>query len=108
SKYNTITSEDQKKLYEEDFASDYSVYLELHSKIGKVLERFMQLGSRMKKYQPGTVEHKMVENKILNEYKKFKKTYPTYSEEKSRCEYLHDRLSHIKHQILEYEKNTPT
>ncbi|KAM5170992.1 RNA polymerase II elongation factor ELL3 [Mantella aurantiaca] len=107
-KYNTITSEDQKKLYEEDFASDYTEYLELHSKIGKVLERFMQLGSRMKKYQQGTVEHKMVENKILSEYKKFKKTYPTYSEEKSRCEYLHDKLSHIKHQILVYDKNTPT
>lgn len=35
-------------------------------------------------------------------------TYPTYSQEKSRCEYLHVKLSHIKHQILEYEKNTPT
>ncbi|PIO24684.1 hypothetical protein AB205_0162350, partial [Aquarana catesbeiana] len=92
-KYNTITSEDQKKLYEEDFASDYSEYLELHSKIGKVLERFMTLGSRMRKYQQGTVEHK---------------TYPTYSQEKSRCEYLHVKLSHIKHQILEYEKNIPT
>ncbi|XP_077328137.1 RNA polymerase II elongation factor ELL3 isoform X1 [Lithobates pipiens] len=107
-KYNTITSEDQKKLYEEDFASDYSEYLELHSKIGKVLERFMTLGSRMRKYQQGTVEHKVVENKILHEYKKFKKTYPTYSQEKSRCEYLHVKLSHIKHQILEYEKNIPT
>ncbi|XP_072258869.1 RNA polymerase II elongation factor ELL3 [Pyxicephalus adspersus] len=107
-KYNKITSEDQKKKYEEDFASDYTEYLELHSKIGKVLERFMQLGSRMKKFQQGTVEHKMVENKILSEYNKFKKTYPTYSEEKSHCEYLHDKLSHIKQQILEYEKNTPT
>ncbi|XP_073509280.1 RNA polymerase II elongation factor ELL3 isoform X2 [Phyllobates terribilis] len=108
SNYTTITSEDQRKLYEEDFASDYTEYLELHAKIGKVLERFMRLGSKMKKYQQGTVEHKMVENKILSEYKKFKKTYPGYREEKSRCEYLHHKLSHIKDQILEYEKNTPT
>ncbi|XP_018422411.1 PREDICTED: RNA polymerase II elongation factor ELL3 [Nanorana parkeri] len=107
-KYLTITSGDQRKLYEEDFASDYTEYLKLHAKIGKVLERFMQLGSRLKKYQQGTEAHKMVENKILSEYKKFKKTYPTYSEEKSRCEYLHAKLSHIKKQILEYEKNTPT
>ncbi|XP_056428038.1 RNA polymerase II elongation factor ELL3 isoform X2 [Hyla sarda] len=108
SKYTTITSQDQQKLYEDDFALDYTEYLELHAKIGKVLERFMHLGSKMKKYQQGTVEHKMVENKILSEYKKFKKTYPGYREEKSRCEYLHHKLAHIKELILEYEKNTPT
>lgn len=108
SKYTTITSQDQRKLYEDEFASDYTEYLELHAKIAKVLERFMQLGSKMKKYQQGTVEHKMVEKKILSEYKKFKKTYPGYREEKTRCEYLHHKLSHIKDLILEYEKNTPT
>ncbi|XP_075063949.1 RNA polymerase II elongation factor ELL3 [Mixophyes fleayi] len=107
-KYTTITSEDQRKIYEEDFASDYTEYLELHAKISKVLERFMQLGSKMKRHQQGTVEHKMVENKIVTEYKKFKKTYPGYREEKTRCEYFHHKLSHIKHLILEYEKNTPT
>ncbi|XP_063781944.1 RNA polymerase II elongation factor ELL3 isoform X2 [Pseudophryne corroboree] len=107
-KYSTITCEDQRKLYEEDFAADYTEYLELHAKIGKVLERFMQLGSRMKKLQQGTVEHKMVENKIVTEYKKFKKTYPGYREEKTRCEYLHHKLSHIKELILEYQKNAPT
>ncbi|KAM9311086.1 RNA polymerase II elongation factor ELL3 [Gastrophryne carolinensis] len=107
-KYKPITSEEQKILYEEDFGADYTDYLDLHAKIGKVLDRFMQLGSRMKKYQPGTVEHKMVENKILSEYKNFKKSYPSYKEDKSRCEYLHHKLSHIKQQILEYEKNTPT
>ncbi|XP_053318198.1 RNA polymerase II elongation factor ELL3 [Spea bombifrons] len=107
-KYNAITSEDQRKLYEEDFESDYTEYLQLHSKIGKVLERFDYLGSKMKKLQPGTVEHKMIEKKILNDYKKFKKTYPGYSDDKIRCEYLHHKLSHIKQMILEYEKNMPT
>ncbi|XP_075711370.1 RNA polymerase II elongation factor ELL3 [Rhinoderma darwinii] len=107
-KYTTITCQEQRKLYEDDFASDYTDYLELHAKIAKVLERFMHLGSKMKKYQQGTVEHKMVENKILSEYKKFKKTYPGYREEKRHCEYLHHKLSHIKHLIVEYEKNTPT
>ncbi|KAM8973569.1 RNA polymerase II elongation factor ELL3 [Pelodytes ibericus] len=107
-KYCTITSQDQRKMYEEDFASDYNEYLELHAKIGKVLERFVYLGSKMKRVQAGTVEHKMIENKILTEYKKFKKTYPGYREEKSRCEYLHHKLSHIKNMILEFEKSMPT
>ncbi|MEE6503374.1 hypothetical protein FKM82_004808 [Ascaphus truei] len=107
-KYSPITSQDQRQVYEEDFASDYTEYLALHAKIGKVLERFVQLGSKMKKLQPGTVEHKMTENKILAEYKKCKKTHPGYSEEKTRCEYLHHKLSHIKHLILEYDKNMAT
>uniref|UniRef100_A0A8C5QIG3 OCEL domain-containing protein n=1 Tax=Leptobrachium leishanense TaxID=445787 RepID=A0A8C5QIG3_9ANUR len=107
-KYSTITSQEQQKMYEDDFALDYTEYLELHTKIGKVLERFVYLGTKMKKTKPGTMEHKVIENKILAEYKKIKKTYPGYREEKSRCEYLHHKLSHIKFLILEYEKNTPT
>ncbi|XP_063305032.1 RNA polymerase II elongation factor ELL3 [Pelobates fuscus] len=107
-KYSTITSPEQQKMYEDDFASDYTEYLELHAKIGKVLDRFVYLGSKKKKLKPGTVEHKVIENKILTEYKKLKKTYPGYREEKSRCEYLHHKLSHIKYLILEYEKNKPT
>ncbi|XP_053573698.1 RNA polymerase II elongation factor ELL isoform X2 [Bombina bombina] len=107
-KYAKITSQQQRQMYEEDFASDYTEYLELHAKIGKVLEKFVHLGTKMKKFQQGTVEHKVIENRILSEYKKFKKTYPGYREEKIRCEYLHHKLSHIKHMILEYEQNMPT
>ncbi|KAG8440592.1 hypothetical protein GDO86_006369 [Hymenochirus boettgeri] len=106
--YSTIISEEQRQMYEKDFTADYTEYLELHAKIGRVLQRFVHLGSKMKKLQQGTVEHKMVETKILTEYKKFKKTYPGYREEKARCEYLHHKLSHIKELILEYEKNSPT
>ncbi|KAM4678587.1 RNA polymerase II elongation factor ELL3 isoform 2-T2 [Discoglossus pictus] len=107
-KYSTITSHEQRQMYEDDFAADYSEYIELHAKVGKVLERFVHLGSKMKKVQQGTVEHKMIENKILTEYKKFKKTYPGYRDEKIRCEYLHHKLSHIKQMILEYEKSMQT
>ncbi|XP_069481277.1 RNA polymerase II elongation factor ELL3 isoform X2 [Ambystoma mexicanum] len=105
-KYKGITSLEQRQVYEEDFDADYTEYLDLHSKIGKVTERFHQLGSRIKKLQPGTSEHKMLEEKILTAYKKFKKTYPGYPEDKKRCEYLHDKLSHIKQVILEYEEKT--
>ncbi|OCT89684.1 RNA polymerase II elongation factor ELL3 [Xenopus laevis] len=107
-KYRPITCADQKQVYEKDFTTDYTEYLELHAKIGKVLDHFVRLGSKMKKLQEGTVEHKMAGKKILAEYKKFKLTYPAYREEKAKCEYLHHKLSHIKELILEYEKNPPT
>lgn len=73
----------------------------------------------------------VLEEKIIQEYKKFRKVrpglgmvarrwnwlffsfdmdvfplqrYPGYREEKSRCEYLHQKLSHIKGLILEFEE----
>lgn len=46
----------------------------------------------------------MLEEKIVQEYKKFRKRYPGYREEKRRCEYLHQKLSHIKGLILEFEE----
>lgn len=30
-------------------------------------------------------------------------TYPSYQQEKNRCEYLHQKLSHIKTLILQFE-----
>ncbi|KAJ1180169.1 hypothetical protein NDU88_005393 [Pleurodeles waltl] len=105
-KYSAITSPEQRQGYEEDFDADYTEYLDLHSKISKVMERFIQLGSRMKKLKPGSSEHKMLEEKIVTAYRKFKKTYPGYREDKRRCEYLHHKLSHIKQVILEYEEKT--
>ncbi|OCT86865.1 RNA polymerase II elongation factor ELL [Xenopus laevis] len=107
-KYGPITSADQRQVYEKDFTADYTEYLELHAKISQVLDHFVRLGSKMKKLQKGTVEHKVAGKKILAEYKKFKVTYPGYREEKAKCEYLHHKLSHIKERILEYEKSPPT
>lgn len=73
----------------------------------------------------------VLEEKIVQEYKKFRKVrlglgmlairknefffffdmdafslqrYPGYREEKCRCEYLHQKLSHIKGLILEFEE----
>ncbi|XP_029430860.1 RNA polymerase II elongation factor ELL3 isoform X2 [Rhinatrema bivittatum] len=107
-KYSPISSVEQQQAYEDDFSADYTEYRNLHAKIGKITERFMQLGSKLKKLKPGSMEHKVIEDKILTEYKKFKKTYPGYREEKRRCEYLHHKLSHIKHLIVMYEeKNMP-
>ncbi|XP_008057804.2 RNA polymerase II elongation factor ELL3 [Carlito syrichta] len=102
--YRTIHSAEQQHAYEQDFETDYVEYRILHARVGAASQRFMELGAEIKRVQQGTPEYKVLEDKIVQEYKKFRKRYPSYREEKCRCEYLHQKLSHIKGLILEFEK----
>ncbi|XP_068962016.1 RNA polymerase II elongation factor ELL3 isoform X2 [Petaurus breviceps papuanus] len=103
--YGAIHSTEQCRAYEQDFEADYAEYRALHARVGAVSQRFMQLGMEIKRVQRGTPEHKVLEDKIVQEYRKFRKRCPGYKEERQRCEYLHQKLSHIKSLILEFEKN---
>ncbi|XP_054988122.1 RNA polymerase II elongation factor ELL3 [Sorex araneus] len=102
--YTAIHSAEQQQAYEQDFETDYAEYRILHARVGAASQRFVELGAEIKRVQRGTPEHKVLEEKILQEYKKFRKRYPGYREEKHRCEYLHQKLSHIKGLILEFEE----
>ncbi|XP_072550612.1 RNA polymerase II elongation factor ELL2 [Salminus brasiliensis] len=108
-KYNTITDLEQRQHYKEDFCAEYDEYRDLHERIGSVTEMFVQLGSKIKTLSPGTHEYKVMEEQILEKYRKYKKKCPGYREEKKRCEYLHQKLSHIKGLILDYDRTqTPS
>lgn len=102
--YGAIHTAEQQHAYEQDFERDYAEYRILHARFGAASQRFIELGAEIKRVQPGTPEHKVLEEKIVQEYKKFRKRYPGYKEEKCRCEYLHQKLSHIKGLILEFEE----
>ncbi|XP_053451720.1 RNA polymerase II elongation factor ELL3 isoform X2 [Nycticebus coucang] len=102
--YKAIHSAEQQHAYERDFETDYAEYRILHARVGATSQRFVELGTEIKRVQRGTPEHKVLEDKIVQEYKKFRKRYPGYREEKRRCEYLHQKLSHIKGLILEFEE----
>ncbi|XP_078097641.1 RNA polymerase II elongation factor ELL2 isoform X2 [Mustelus asterias] len=104
-KYTAVMSLEMCQNYRNDFNAEYSEYRDLHARIGNITQQFIQLGSKIKTLSPGTKEYKMVEDQIFEEYRKFKKTHPTYREEKVRCEYLHRKLAHIKQLILEYDPN---
>ncbi|XP_056134656.1 RNA polymerase II elongation factor ELL2-like isoform X2 [Lampris incognitus] len=86
--YSSITSVEQRQRYQEDFCAEYDEYKDLHSRIATITHMFVQLGSKIKSLSPGT-----------QEYKKF----PAYREEKKRCEYLHEKLSHIKQLITDHD-----
>ncbi|XP_064148111.1 RNA polymerase II elongation factor ELL3 isoform X2 [Loxodonta africana] len=71
--YRAIHSAEQQHAYEQDFETDYAEYRILHARVGAASQRFMELGAEIKRVQRGTPEHKVLEDKIVKEYKKFRK-----------------------------------
>ncbi|XP_061538835.1 RNA polymerase II elongation factor ELL [Phycodurus eques] len=103
-KYTVITSPEQRQRYKNDFNSEYSEYRGLHARIESITRHFTELDNELKKLQQGTDKYKTIHNQILQEYHNIKKINPLYSQEKNRCEYLHNKLAHIKRVIGEYDQ----
>ncbi|XP_075015649.1 RNA polymerase II elongation factor ELL3 [Calonectris borealis] len=57
-KYGTICSAEQCRAYEAAFSADYTEYRYLHTRIGNVSRKFIQLGAKMKTLKQGTEERK--------------------------------------------------
>ncbi|XP_029470262.1 RNA polymerase II elongation factor ELL [Rhinatrema bivittatum] len=105
SKYTAISSQEQRQGYKNDFNAEYNEYRDLHARIERITRRFTQLDSQLKQLSQGTEEYKMIRDQILQEYRKIKKTNPNYSQEKNRCEFLHNKLAHIKKLIADYDQH---
>ncbi|XP_052446308.1 RNA polymerase II elongation factor ELL [Carassius gibelio] len=103
-KYTVISSQEQRQSYKNDFNAEYSEYRGLHSRIESITRQFTILDTQLKQLQQGTDKYKTIHNQILEEYRKIKKANPNYSQEKNRCEYLHNKLAHIKKLIAEYDQ----
>ncbi|KAG9486382.1 RNA polymerase II elongation factor ELL-like [Eleutherodactylus coqui] len=103
-KYAAIASQEQRQSYKNDFNAEYNEYRDLHARIERITSRFTQLDSQLKQLCHGSEEYKTIHDQILQEYHKIKKSNPKYSEEKNRCEYLHNKLAHIKKLIAQYDQ----
>ncbi|XP_072516723.1 RNA polymerase II elongation factor ELL [Salminus brasiliensis] len=103
-KYTEIGSQEQRQTYKNDFNAEYSEYRGLHARIEGITRQFTVLDAELKQLQQGTEKYKTIHNQILQEYRKIKKTNPNYSQERNRCEYLHNKLAHIKKLIAEYDQ----
>ncbi|OCU00694.1 RNA polymerase II elongation factor ELL [Xenopus laevis] len=103
-KYAAISSPEQRQSFKNDFNAEYSEYRDLHARIERITRRFTQLDSQLKQLCQGSEEFKTIHDQILQEYRKIKKTNPNYSQEKNRCEYLHNKLAHIKKLIAQYDQ----
>ncbi|XP_008290093.1 RNA polymerase II elongation factor ELL-like [Stegastes partitus] len=103
-KYAVIGSLDQRQNYKQDFNKEYSEYRDLHARIDGVTRQFMELDTQLKRLHHESLKYKTVHNQIVQEYRKIKKSNPNYNQDKVRCEYLHNKLAHIKKLISEYDQ----
>lgn len=103
-KYTALVSLDQRQSYKDDFNAEYDEYRLLHARVENITRRFTQLDSQCRKLAPGTKEHQKVQEEVVKEYKKIKQHSPNYHKEKLRCEYLHNKLAHIKRLIADFDQ----
>uniref|UniRef100_A0A8C9XL88 Elongation factor for RNA polymerase II 2 n=1 Tax=Sander lucioperca TaxID=283035 RepID=A0A8C9XL88_SANLU len=102
--YMPMVSMDQRQSYKNDFNAEYDEYRLLHARVESITRRFTQLDAKCRKLAPGTKEYQKVQEEVLKEYKKMKQHSPNYHEEKQRCEYLHNKLAHIKRLIADFDQ----
>ncbi|XP_053149483.1 RNA polymerase II elongation factor ELL2 isoform X2 [Hemicordylus capensis] len=103
-KYIAIVSYEQRQNYKDDFNAEYDEYRNLHARMESVTRRFMKLDAQRKLLSPGSKEYQILHEEVLQEYQKIKQSSPNYHEEKCRCEYLHNKLAHIKRLIGEFDQ----
>ncbi|XP_077459364.1 RNA polymerase II elongation factor ELL2 [Stigmatopora argus] len=103
-KYKALVSMDQRQRYKNDFNAEYDEYRLLHGRVENITRRFTQLDSKCRKLAPGTKEYQKVQEQVVKEYKKMKEHSPNYHGDKQRCEYLHNKLAHIKRLIADFDQ----
>ncbi|KAL0105257.1 hypothetical protein PUN28_016719 [Cardiocondyla obscurior] len=102
--YTTISNPEQKRRYKEEFYGNYDEYRRLHSRVLVIADRFRHLYQlwQGQKESGNMIESQETREKIFREYKETKQNRE-YQQMKERFDYLHNKLSHIKRLILEYD-----
>ncbi|NWI24290.1 MALD2 protein, partial [Sula dactylatra] len=104
-KYPAIQTNEMRDRYKAVFNDQFAEYKELSMEVHAVLKKFDELDALMRQlpHHPESIYEQERISKVLQEYKK-KKNDPAFLEKKERCEYLKNKLSHIKQRIQDYDK----
>ncbi|XP_009874076.1 PREDICTED: RNA polymerase II elongation factor ELL2, partial [Apaloderma vittatum] len=103
-KYVTISSHEQCQRYKDDFSAEFDEYRSLYARMESISRKFKEFQAQRKLLSPGTKEFQILHDEVIEEYRKIKQSSPSYHEEKHRCEYLHNKLSHIQRLIEEFDQ----
>ncbi|KAK6319590.1 hypothetical protein J4Q44_G00108010 [Coregonus suidteri] len=103
-KYTAVVSMDQRQTYKDEFNAEYEEYRVLHARVENITRRFNHLDTQSRRLPPGTKEYQEVHEEVLQEYNKMREHSPNYQVEKQRCEYLHNKLAHIKRLIADFDQ----
>nr|XP_061798322.1 RNA polymerase II elongation factor ELL-like [Nerophis lumbriciformis] len=102
--YTEIDSPTQRQCYKEEFNKEYSEYRDLHARIDGVTRQFMELDTQLKRLHHDSHKYKTIHNQIVQDYRQIKKSNPNYSQDRVRCQYLHNKLAHIKKLISKFDQ----
>ncbi|XP_004608602.1 MARVEL domain-containing protein 2 [Sorex araneus] len=104
-KYPVIQTDDERERYKAVFQDQFSEYKELSAEVQAILRKLDELDAVMSRL-PHRSEHHQEHERISRIHEEFKrkKNDPTFLEKKERCDYLKNKLSHIKQRIQEYDK----
>ncbi|NXX85933.1 MALD2 protein, partial [Urocolius indicus] len=104
-KYPAIQTNEMRDRYKAVFNDQFAEYKELSVEVHAVLKKFDELDALLRQlpHHPESIYEQERISKVLQEYKK-KKNDPAFLEKKERCEYLKNKLSHIKQRIQDYDK----
>ncbi|XP_034048234.1 MARVEL domain-containing protein 2 isoform X2 [Thalassophryne amazonica] len=104
-KYPPIKLDEERDQYRAVFNDQYAEYKELHADVQVTVKKFDEMDAMMQslpQHPSNQMEYDRIK-RILQEYQR-KKNDPSFLEKKDRCEYLKNKLSHIKQKIQEYDK----
>lgn len=97
-----IANEEQRLRYKKKFNEDYEEYRKLHTYIAQVPSRFADLEVRRRRERENQESREAIEKIIIAEYIATKNNR-THIEAKNRFNYLHEKLSHIRNKVDEYD-----
>eukprot|EP00794_Sanderia_malayensis_P009716 gene9716-10704_t len=103
-KYQPIKSYQQRCRYKQDFQAEYGEYRELKENVDSISRKFIELDRTRKRHPQDSAEAKKIQEEIYRLYDKHQKDAKFHAM-KRRCKELHERLTHIKNLVVEYDRH---